>query len=66
MGLSSSKVNVAVRSKTDHNDSGQLRCGGQRGEFLSVHLRDPGEAAVALLDEQYQLRVAKNGFANIR
>jgi hypothetical protein len=36
--------------------------GGQRGEFLSVHLRDPGKVAVALLDEQYQLRVARNGF----
>jgi hypothetical protein len=38
--------------------------GGQRGEFLRVHLRDLGEASVAPLDEQYQLRVAKNDFVN--
>lgn len=38
--------------------------GGTRCEFLSVYLRDLGEASVSLLDEQYQLRVAKNGFIN--
>lgn len=40
--------------------------GGTRCEFLSVHLRDLREAAIGLLDEQYQLRVAKNGFVNVR
>jgi hypothetical protein len=39
--------------------------GGTRCEFLSVHLRDLSEVAIGLLDEQYQLRVAKNGFVNV-
>jgi len=40
--------------------------GGTRCEFLNVHLRDLREAAIGLLDEQYQLRLAKNGFVNVR
>jgi hypothetical protein len=39
--------------------------GGTRCGFINVHLRDLSEVAIALLDEQYQRRVAKNGFVNV-
>lgn len=40
--------------------------GGKRCEFLTVHLRDFDDIRVALRDEEYQLRVARNGFVNLR
>jgi hypothetical protein len=38
---------------------------GMRCEFLSVHLRDLNEVRVAPQTEEYQLRVARNGFVSV-
>lgn len=36
--------------------------GGKRGEFLAMHLRSLDDISLALREEEYALRVARNGF----